>query len=64
MLINNNIFYTESFLINFANTFAHILSSEGNIAINARHYSKFWKRKVLANIATFILPKSEALILF
>lgn len=64
MLIGNNVFYIEGFSIDFANVFAQIASYRINIIISARHYSKFLKCKVLANITPCILLKPKAFVFF
>lgn len=62
MLIGNDVLCTEDFTINLANASAHILSYGVIIVISARNHSQFLKRNVLANTATLIPPKSEALV--
>lgn len=62
--IGNNISYAKSFLINFVNASAHIINYRVNIVINTRHHFEFLKHRVIINIANFILPKSEVLVLF
>lgn len=64
MFINNNVFGTESFLINFGIFLAYIESYSVDIHISAKHLFCFRTRKVLANTNTIIPPKSEALMLF
>lgn len=64
ILINNNVLYIESFSINSASSSVYILSYIVNIIINAKYYSEFLKYKILANITTFIFPRSKTLILF
>ena len=64
MLIGNNIFCTEGFTINLASAFAHILSCEVTIVINARNHLQFLRGNVLTDATTFTSPKSEALINF
>lgn len=64
MLIGNNVLCTKSFTINFASAFAHIFSYEVIIVIKARNHLQLLRRNVLANLTTFLLPKSEALVNF
>lgn len=64
ILIDNNILYIESFLINLINTSTQIQSYSIDIIISAKYYFWFLKYKVLTNIIIFILPKSKVLVLF
>lgn len=64
MLIENNVFCTKDFVINFANASANILSFGVTIIINARNYLQFLRRKVLANSITFIPSKSKVFVNF
>lgn len=64
MFIGNDVLYIESFTINLASASTHILICSVTIIINARNRSQFLKRNVLANVTTFIPPKSEALVNF
>lgn len=62
--IGNNILCIKGFFIDFTNVIAQIANYRVNIMINAGHYFKFLKLRLLANPAIFILPKSVTLILF
>lgn len=64
MLIDNDILYIKSFSINLVNTSTYIQSYGVDIIINAKYYAQYIKRKVLANITTFIPLKSKALVSF
>lgn len=64
ILIGNNIFYIDGFLINFVSTFIYIQSCGVDIIINIKHHTQYLKRKILANVTTFILPKSKVLVFF
>lgn len=64
MLIGNDIFCTEGLSINLSSASAHIQSCGVDIIINAKYHAQYLKRRVLANAATFIRPKSEALVPF
>lgn len=64
ILIGNNIFYTKDFIINLANTSAHILSYKVTIIVNTGSHLQFLKYNVLANATRFISPKSKALVNF
>lgn len=64
MLIDNNVLYIKSFLINFTNTTPHIQSCSINIVINTKYYTQFLKCRVLDNPTTFIFLISKILVPF
>lgn len=64
ILIGNDVFYTKGFKINLTSASAHILSCEITIVINARNHLEFLIHNMLANLTTFILPKSKIFVIF
>lgn len=64
MLVDNDVLYIESFVINLFTSSALIHSSDVNIKINARQYSKFLRHKALASASIIVAPRSYALIVF
>lgn len=64
MLIGNNVFYINGFIIKLAIAFAYILSRGVIINVRTRNHLQFLKLNVLANTTTFIPSKSKALVGF
>lgn len=60
----NDVFFTETFTINFANFSAQIISYRMTIVNNVRNKSQFLKRNILANVIIFISPTFKVSINF
>lgn len=64
ILVENNVFCTESFPVNLYNSSALIYSCGVRFDINARQHSKFLRHRALASASTIIPPHPEALVAF